>query len=265
MRSDPTRSLGQAQSAESDKQPKPTQLDPTDQTALLARSPRLTTLARLAGFGYLVLFVSGSFTLFVRGSLIDRTDAALSLARIAEAKTLFGLGVVAELTLAAAWLVVAYLLFRVFRPTSRHAASLLLLFAAAGVAVICANAVFQAALLALAREHNVLAALESPARETIAALLQTFIIRGWTVASLWTGLWLVPLGLAVITSNRIPKFLGVVLIVGCFGYLAPMILVLLLPDATHWNLGFMSISGLAEITFGLWLLARGLGPSRSTA
>jgi len=48
------------------------------------------------------------------------------------------------------------------------------------------------------------------------------------VTALW-GLWLLPLGLLVFRSGFIPRFLGVVLIVGCFADLAVSVVSFLLP------------------------------------
>lgn len=40
------------------------------------------------------------------------------------------------------------------------------------------------------------------------------------LASLFRGLWLLPFGWLVFRSAFLPKFFGVLLMVGCFGYLA---------------------------------------------
>ncbi len=94
--------------------------------------------------------------------------------------------------------------------------------------------------------------------------LLTLFSRGWTVSGLFTGLWLLPLGYLVFTSGWFPKVLGALLMAGCLGYLVPVVTVFLLPSHQSWNLPAMSVSGIAEISFGLWLLVRGV-PTKSAS
>ena len=44
---------------------------------------------------------------------------------------------------------------------------------------------------------------------------------GVFIASIFCGLWLLPLGYLVFKSGYIPRILGVLLMIGCFGYLIP--------------------------------------------
>jgi Domain of unknown function (DUF4386) len=44
--------------------------------------------------------------------------------------------------------------------------------------------------------------------------------QGFMVAQLFWGLWLIPFGLLVYKSGFLPRILGALLIIACFGYLA---------------------------------------------
>jgi hypothetical protein len=50
-------------------------------------------------------------------------------------------------------------------------------------------------------------------------LLQQFIKHAWGVGSLFFGLWLIPMGYIVVSSQRMPVWLGRVLILGGVGYI----------------------------------------------
>jgi hypothetical protein len=54
-------------------------------------------------------------------------------------------------------------------------------------------------------------------------LIQVFhqlIKNAWGVGSLFFGLWLIPMGYIVVSSQRMPVWLGRVLIIGGIGYVA---------------------------------------------
>lgn len=72
------------------------------------------------------------------------------------------------------------------------------------------------------------------------------------------GLWLLPFGFLVVKSGFIPRILGVMLIVACFGYLAGCFTFLLFPHLGKTVFSFATIpSAIAEISIILWLLIKG--------
>lgn len=229
----------------------------------MATSP-YSRLARLAGAAYLVMFVTGSFPIWVRMGLVKAGDADSTVTNILESEMLFRLSIVSELIMAVTWLCVAFVLFRLFENLNKSVAFFFLLLVAVGVATICANLVFQVGALILARGEGALASFDQDHTRASAMLLLTLFSRGWTVSGLFTGLWLLPLGYLVFTSGWFPKVLGALLMAGCLGYLVPVVTVFLLPSYQSWNLPAMSVSGIAEISFGLWLLVRGV-PTKSSA
>ena len=76
---------------------------------------------------------------------------------------------------------------------------------------------------------------------------------GGTIAFIFWGLWLLPLGYLVYKSGFIPKFLGILLMISCFGYLINSITSLL---GIPVNIGMVSAVG--EVLFILWLLIKGI-------
>jgi len=72
------------------------------------RTASLSTYARAAGAGYLVIIVSGIFAeFFVRGSLIVPGNSGATAGNILASQALFRLGIVGDLVMLAADVVVA--------------------------------------------------------------------------------------------------------------------------------------------------------------
>lgn len=86
---------------------------------------------------------------------------------------------------------------------------------------------------------------------------------GVLIAEIFWGLWLFPLGYLVIQSRFLPKLLGVVLIIGCLGYLLDGLAYFLLPAyAAAISTAVTTPAGLAELVFALWLLIKGINVAR---
>lgn len=78
---------------------------------------------------------------------------------------------------------------------------------------------------------------------------------GVFIVQIFWGLWLLPFGYLVYKSGFLPKILGVLLMIGCFGYVIDFLTFFLLPnfDAT-----ISEFTGFGEILILFWLLIRGV-------
>jgi len=65
----------------------------------------------------------------------------------------------------------------------------------------------------------------------------------WSVAALFFGLWLIPMGYVAATSGRLPKGLGLTLIVGGGGYLVSAFLSNALAKAPSWLVEGLTVPG----------------------
>lgn len=83
--------------------------------------------------------------------------------------------------------------------------------------------------------------------------------HGYLVAGTFFGLWLLPLGYLLFRSGSAPRSLGVLVMVGSFGYVADLVTRVLFPAAGE-TLGPVLVlpSALAEVSLALWLLVKGL-------
>lgn len=78
-----------------------------------------------------------------------------------------------------------------------------------------------------------------------------------TLASIFWGLWLFPLGKLVIESGYFPKTLGYLLMASCIGYLMSVCIKILFPGQNYVLL-FSEILTFGEVVFALWFVFKGI-------
>jgi hypothetical protein len=82
--------------------------------------------------------------------------------------------------------------------------------------------------------------------------------NGTKIAQIFWGLWLFPYGYLVYRSGFLPRFAGVLLMVGCFGYLMPAFAEMLSPNLEA-GIGLLpALSSLGELVVPVWLLIKGV-------
>jgi hypothetical protein len=112
--------------------------------------------------------------------------------------------------------------------------------------------------LLLATKPTYSAGLSSEAGASLVLLLLDLHGHGYQVAQIFFGLWLLPLGYLVYKSGYFPKVLGVLLMIGCGGYLAGLVATALPPDLASSLAPYLALpAGLAEVLFLFWLLVKG--------
>jgi uncharacterized membrane protein len=74
---------------------------------------------------------------------------------------------------------------------------------------------------------------------------------------LFWGLWLFPFGLLVFRSGFLPRFIGVWLMINCFGYVALCVIALFIPSYYDAAFRWAQPVLVGELAIMLWLLIRG--------
>lgn len=209
---------------------------------------------RIAGALYLVVVATGMFCLAWVPSQLG-TGVADAAAHIG----LFRAGIAAFMAMQVAFLLLPLALYRVLGDVDRRAATLMVALAAASVPI---------GLIALSHRMEALSLLDSAAQATaavdaaFAASLQRYG-HGLRIASLFWGLWLLPFGWLVLRSARIPRVLGVLLMLGGIGYVVKVFGGLMPGFADSAFARYATLpAALGEIGSCLWLLAFGARASR---
>ena len=231
--------------------------------ATLDEPTRTRQLARLAGLLYLVVLVTGAPPeLLVRVPIAAEEGSTAIAAAIRDGADLFRLAAFSDLLNMVAFLGVALVLYGLLRRVHAGAARAMLVFNAVSVAVMAVNTVNHLAAWWFATQDGVRASLGAETADSMAATFLELHGIGFSVAEIFFGLWLFPLGWMLWRTRAVPRPIGGLLMVGTVGYLANVTATFLSPTLTHDLVPlFTTPSALAETSFLLWLLARGLSLS----
>jgi hypothetical protein len=226
----------------------------------------LDRTARIAGFLYLLVVITGFFTImYAPGKLFVAGDAAVVANNILAHQSLLradiAMGMFSELCFIATVLV----LYRLLKETGPQLAALMVLLVLLDAPLAFAGIANELATLVFLRGADFLAAFDKPQRDALAIMLIHLNEQADTVSEIFWGLWLLPLGLLVYRSGFLPRFLGVWLVVNGFAYLALSGTELFLPEIlkTISRIAVPVIFG--EVAFTLWLLIVGARAPSSPA
>jgi len=177
--------------------------------------------ARIAGMLYLLTSIPGAVSLlYIPSHFIVWKDPAATAVKIAASEYPFRLGIVIELVGFVGFIFVVRALYRLLAGVNKSLASLMVTLMLVSIPVSCLNVLNELAALALVRGADSLSAFDKPQRDALAMLFLDLHFQGFMVAQIFWGLWLIPFGMLVYRSGFLPRILGVLLMVACFGYLA---------------------------------------------
>jgi len=216
---------------------------------------------RFAGLLYIIASIPGFFALmYVPGKLIVHGNAATTAMNIAAHETLFRLGIAADLTGQAIFVFVVLALYDLFKDVNpRHALAMLTL-ALVAIPIAFLNEANSLAALDAARGADWVEVFPTAQRDLLARLFLNLRGGGFDLAGIFWGLWLFPLGMLVYRSGFLPRFLGVLLMLGTFAYLANSFTSLVLPQFEAAVARWMNPLQAVEIVFMLWLAVIGAKP-----
>jgi hypothetical protein len=215
--------------------------------------------ARIAGFLYLILLPLGIFGIMYVPSLIVPGDAAATANNIMASESLFRLSIVSALILQTVNILVVLLLYKLLKVVNKNHAVLMVIFFLVSVPITMLNELNQFAALLLSSGADYLTAFTADQLQALVPLFLDLHEHGIFIAGIFWGLWLFPMGYLVFKSGFLPRILGVLLMIACFGYLIDSFGKLLLPN--YGATIFATIIGFTfygELLLALWLLIKGV-------
>ena len=212
-------------------------------------------LARVAGFLYLIMAPLGIFgILYVPSIIIVPRDAATTANNIMASESLFRLSIVSALLTQVVFIFLVLFLYQLLKPVNKSHALLMVILVLVAVPIAMLNELNQFAALLLLSGAHYLPAFEPDQLHSQVMLFVDLHEDGILIAQIFWGLWLFPLGYLVFKSGFLPRFLGVLLVIGCFGYVIDSFVLILFP-------GFKPIAQftfIGELLLPLWLLIKGV-------
>ena len=214
--------------------------------------------ARIAGFWYLMMAVTGPLGLMYIPTLIAKGDPAATAQNILDAEFLFRMSIVSNFLcqLAFIWLVLA--LYRLFKDVNKDHARLMVSLVLVSVPISFLNQANLLASLLFLKDADFLTTFSLDERQSMAMAFLRLHEYGVTIAEIFWGLWLFPFGWLAIKSSFLPRVLGVLLLVAGMGYIIHTTAFFLFPDAADAVNSMVSLpEGIGELAMVAWLLIKG--------
>jgi len=223
----------------------------------------LNKIAKIAGAGYLVIFVSGIFAnFFVLEGLVVSGDAKTTTMNIMNNGLQYRIGILSFFIMVIFDVVLTWALYILFKSVNKDI-SLLAAWLRLVNATIFAVAMYHLlGVLQLLSGADYLAVLGAGHLQAQVMLSLEAFNSTWLVGLIFFGLHLFFLGYLILKSNFIPKIIGVLLIAASFGYLVDSFAHFLLPSYDDYKNVFMLVvivpGVIGELSLALWLLLKGV-------
>ena len=212
--------------------------------------------ARVAGYLYLMLFPLGIFgIIYIPSSLIVLGDAATTASNIMANELLYRLSIVTALTLQIVNIFLALALYKLLNPVDKNNAVLMVILVLVAAPIAMLNELNHVAVLLVLSGSDLLTTFSLDQVQASVPLFLNLHEHGVFIAQIFWGLWLFPMGYLIFKSNFLPLALGILMIIGGFGYLVDSFVYFIFPD---FDVTFSEFTFLGELLLPLWLMFKGV-------
>ena len=222
----------------------------------------LGKVARVAGLGYLIIFILGGFTNFIaRDNLIVAGDAATPASNIMASESLFRMGIAGGVIVLAADAVVAWALNIFLKPVNKSLSLIAAWFRLLFVAIAGINLLNLPIVLLLLSGADYLTVLETGQLQAQVMLFLGAHEFGINISWVFFGLHILVLGYLIFKSDYIPRILGVLLIVASLGYFINSFASFLSSTYADNEASLLVVAVpaiISEFSLTLWLLIKGV-------
>jgi hypothetical protein len=215
--------------------------------------------ARIAGLLYLGVVLTGIFSLaYVPSKLIVWDNPVTTYNNIKTAESLFRFGIVSGLLCYVFFLLLPVALHKLLKPVNEFYSKIMVLLAVISVPISYINIQHKYAVLSIINGEIFKSFTNEQLQSQVMFYLNQFN-NGILMVSVFWGLWLFPFGYLVYKSGFLPRIFGVLLMLGCFGYLINFLGNSLIVDYSRLGISiYISMPAtLGEIGICLWLLIIG--------
>ncbi|MBN1883376.1 MAG: DUF4386 domain-containing protein [Deltaproteobacteria bacterium] len=215
--------------------------------------------ARVAGVLYLIIIVFGiTSEVFIRARLIVAGDAAATAQNILASSALFRAGFAADAIMLLCDVALAVLLYQLLKPVSNTLSLTAAAFRLTQAAVLGFNLLNLYAPLLILGGTVPLSSFETAQVYELASFFLSLHGNGYDLGLIFFGLSNIVLGYLVVRSDYFPSILGYGLEAAGVVYLAGSFTRFLLPEYVSLMEPVYIVPVIAELSFCLWLLGKGI-------
>ena len=220
-------------------------------------SPRLK--ARIAGVLYLLTILTGIFAQgFVSGRLVVDGDAAATATNILTHRSLFELGFTVYLIEMACQIAITALFYDLLKPAGRSISLLAAFLGLAGCVIKTFSRLFYIAPLFVLGGAHYLAVFSPEQLQALALLFLKVNDHGAAIALVFFGFYALLTGYLILRSTFLPRFLGVLSVLGGLGWLT-----FLNQPLGYRMFPYIAVLGiLGAVALIVWLLVFGVNEQR---
>lgn len=216
--------------------------------------------ARIAGFLYLIIIVTGGVGYTTHSNLVVWNDAAATAANILASEQLWRLSSAAMLVMLVCDVAVAAIFYVLFKPVNSTLSLLgfafrLVLVAILGVAMLARH------LPLLLLKDAASAAIGTDQMQALGLLSIKLFERGFTVALVFFGVDCLVIGWLIFRSSFMPRILGVLMSIAGLLYLTDSFRLLVFPMVA-FPFDILLPSYLVEMALCLWLIVVGVNAEK---
>ena len=226
----------------------------------------LKKTARFAGLLYLLLVITGVFSIiYVSSAIIVKDDVIATAQNILAKEFLFRAGIINDLISNIIFVLLVLVLYRMFKQVNEHRAKLMLALVLVQIpAVFIMEALNITSLMIFKGE--ILKTFELSQRQDLAMLFLKINDFGALTLEMFWGLWLLPFGLLVYRSGFIPRIFGILLFIAGIAYMMDSFIALLLPRYSAFvNQPTLLLVAIGEFSITLWFLIKGVKVEQETS
>lgn len=219
----------------------------------------LKKTANIAGFFYLLIIITGVYSLmFVSSQIIVQGDAISTSKNILANEFLFRTSIINNIFSNTIWLFLALTLHRLFKQVNKSLSLLMLTMVIVQIPTVFIMSAFDITSL-MVFKGEILETFQMNQRQDLAMLFLKINGYGTLALEMYWGLWLMPFGLLVYKSGFIPRIFGILLIIAGLAYVVDSSIFILLPNYREFvKQPTLLLVAIGEISITLWLLIKGI-------
>lgn len=211
------------------------------------------TQARVAGWLYLGTIVAGIYAqVFTRMNLAVADNPAATATAISAHESLYRSGLAADAVMLFCYIAVTIIFLGLFNSVDALLSRIAAGFSMIGIAVLSVTGIFHAAPMLLLQNAPY---LDADMQQQLARLALDLHTEGYIISLLFFGAYCLLLGLLIWRSNRIPKWVGALMMAGGTAHLFNNFAATLSPDFARKIPDLFNYPPLiGELALALWLV-----------